>query len=81
LYNRIDPNTASWERLAVLPGIGEKRAKTIIAYRNQVQATHPDRPAFGSAEDLAQVKGIGPATVENLRPYLMFPALPVQNQP
>jgi hypothetical protein len=74
LLSRIDPNSASWQRLAVLPGIGEKRAKTIIAYRDAFQAAHEGAPAFGHPDDLAHAPGIGPATVESLRPYLRFPA-------
>jgi hypothetical protein len=74
LLSRIDPNSASWQRLAVLPGIGEKRAKTIVAYRNAFRAAHDGAPAFGHPEDLAHVHGIGLATVQSLRPYLRFPA-------
>jgi hypothetical protein len=73
LLNRIDPNTADWRRLSVLPGVGEKRAKVIVAYRDAFQEAHPGRPAFQVPEDLANVKGIGPATVENLKPLLVFP--------
>jgi DNA uptake protein ComE-like DNA-binding protein len=73
LLNRIDPNVADWRRLSVLPGIGERRARTIIAYRSAFEAAHPGRLAFEHAEDLANVKGIGPATVENLKPLLIFP--------
>lgn len=67
LADRIDPNVASWQELAVLPQIGEKRAKEIVAYR----ASRP-APAFKSEADLAKVKGIGAATLATLRPHLTF---------
>src|SRR5215213_594330 len=35
LADRIDPNTATWQELAVLPQIGEKRAKDIVSYRER----------------------------------------------
>jgi len=74
LADRIDPNTASWQELAVLPQIGEKRAKEIIAYREAFVAQPPNRIPFTRSEDLMRVKGIGPAMIETLRPHLAFPA-------
>ena len=76
LADRIDPNVATWQELAVLPQIGEKRAKEIIAYREAFVARQPDRVAFARPQDLTNVKGIGDAVVETLRPHLMFPATP-----
>src|SRR5947207_13072080 len=38
LADRLDPNVAMWEDLAVLPQLGEKRAKEIVAYREQFGA-------------------------------------------
>ena len=74
LADRIDPNVATWQELAVLPQIGEKRAKEIVAYREQVVAREPDRVAFDRPEHMMRVKGIGPALLETVRPYLMFPS-------
>ena len=74
LADRIDPNTADWQTLAALPTIGEKRAKEIVAYRDEFAARHPGRQAFERVEDLQRVKGIGPAMTSSLRPYLTFPA-------
>jgi competence ComEA-like helix-hairpin-helix protein len=68
LADRLDPNVATWQELAVLPQIGEKRAKEIVAYRESRKA-----PVFATAEDLLRVKGIGAATVATLRPHLTFP--------
>lgn len=73
MLDRLDPNTASWRRLAILPGLGEKRARAIEAYREAFRAMHEGERAFETAVDLGKVKGIGPATIENLRAYLIFP--------
>ena len=73
LADRIDPNTADWQTLAALPGLGEKRAKTIIEYRNAFTNQHPDHLAFEEPEDLMLVRGIGPSMLATLRPYLLFP--------
>lgn len=59
---RIDLNTASAEQLQLLPGIGPARAAAIIESRRQ-------QGPFASIDDLARVRGIGPATIEGLRPY------------
>lgn len=47
----ININTADVTTLCTLPGIGESRAKDIIAYRE-------DHGAFESCEDIMQVSGI-----------------------
>lgn len=59
----IDLNTASVHDLERLPGIGEKRAQDIVAYR---QAHGP----FSGVDELDQVSGIGEATLEALRAYI-----------
>lgn len=48
----VSLNNATVEQLSSLKGIGEKKAKAIIAYRTQ----HGD---FKSIDDLIHVKGIG----------------------
>lgn len=58
----IDLNTADWYDLQRLPGIGEKRAKDIIAWR---EAYGP----FQAVDELVCVSGIGPATLEGLWAY------------
>lgn len=59
---RIDVNTADVYDLQRLPGIGEKRAQDIIAWR---EAHGP----FRTVDELTNISGIGPVILENLRPY------------
>lgn len=66
---RIDPNTAPAASLRRLGGIGPAMAARIVEYRKQ----HPDTP-FRSADDLQAVSGIGPRTVDDIRPSLEFPS-------
>jgi competence protein ComEA len=59
----INLNTASVAELDQLPGVGEARAKEIVATREK-------RGGFKSVEELAEVKGIGKAALEKLRPLV-----------
>jgi competence protein ComEA len=59
----VDLNAADWPELAALPGIGETLARRIVESRQK------DGP-FADHDDLRRVRGIGPKTMENLRPYL-----------
>ncbi len=59
----IDPNVAGDEELDRLPGVGPARALQIVQNRE-------DNGPFRTVEDLARVRGIGPASVERLRPFL-----------
>lgn len=59
----VDINAADWPELSVLPNIGETLAKRIVDSRN---AEGP----FADVDDLQRVRGIGPKTLEQLRPYL-----------
>jgi competence protein ComEA len=63
LVGTVNINTATPEQLELLPGIGESRAKAIVELRKQ-------RGGFKSVEELAEVKGIGEAALERLRPYV-----------
>ena len=74
LADKIDPNTADWQSLAALPAVGEKRAKTIIEYREAFTKQHPDHLAFEEPQDLLLVRGIGPSMLATLRPYMLFPS-------
>ena len=71
----INPNTASWWELSLLPGIGETTARLIVAFRREAGEKNDRRvidPAFGAASDLAKIRGIGPKTVAKIAPYLRF---------
>ncbi len=59
----VDINAADWPELMQLPGIGEVLAHRIVDSR---QAGGP----FADHEDLRRVRGIGPKTLEAIRPYL-----------
>lgn len=74
LESRIDPNSADWQTLAAIPGLGEKRAKAIVAYRESMHRLNPASVIYQRPADLLQVRGIGTATADNLRPYLVFPS-------
>lgn len=63
---QIDINSATWVEWAQLPGIGQTLAQRIVADRET-------NGSFQSVDDLQRVKGIGPKTVEKLRPWLEIP--------
>ena len=59
----VPVNTAPASELRKLPGIGPKLAEAIIAYRKQ-------SGPFASVEQLLEVKGIGPAKLRRMRPFV-----------
>jgi competence protein ComEA len=62
---RLDPSTATPEALETLPRIGPALARRIVEAR-------ADGP-FRSPDDLcARVRGIGPVTLAQIKPYLEF---------
>jgi competence protein ComEA len=63
---RIDINSASWVEWTQIEGIGEVTANKIVADRES-------NGAFQNIDDLLRVKGIGPKTLEKMRPYLREP--------
>ena len=83
----VNPNTAQWWELTVLPRIGPTTAHRIIQHRQTPTPTprNRDDPATGNesptsdacrayvqAADLLQVRGIGPQTLLRIGPYLDF---------
>ena len=60
---QVDLNSADWPELTQLPDIGETLAKRIVASR---AAEGP----FIDHNDLERVKGIGPRTLDRIKPYL-----------
>ena len=59
----VDVNVADQATLETIPGIGPVTATAIIGYREEVGG-------FESVEQLLEVSGIGPATLESIRPYV-----------
>ncbi len=59
----VNVNTATLEELQLLPGVGEARARSIVAARKQ-------RGGFKRVDDLLEVKGIGEAGLNRLRPHV-----------
>lgn len=56
----MDLNVASAAQLDTLPGIGAVRANDIVAYRKE-------HGHFASVEQITEISGIGPATLEKIR--------------
>jgi competence ComEA-like helix-hairpin-helix protein len=73
LADRIDPNTADADELAALPTLGEKRAKAIVEYRGRFGAS-ATKPVFLEPNDMLRIRGIGAATLDQIRPFLKFPS-------
>ncbi len=61
----VNLNTAGRKEIEQLPRIGPVTAARIIEYREK-------NGGFNSPNDLLNVKGIGPKTLERLLPYLRF---------
>ena len=62
----IDLNRASVSELQKLPGIGPAIARRIAAFRSE-------HGPFRRIEDLTAVRGIGPKSVERIRPLVSIP--------
>jgi competence protein ComEA len=60
----LNINEADQLALESLPGIGPAKAADIIAYRQMIGS-------FTSLEDLLDVSGIGPSTLDSLQDYLI----------
>jgi competence ComEA-like helix-hairpin-helix protein len=56
---RVNINTSTLTELESIPGIGEARAKHVVAGR-----------PYASVDELIKVSGIGPKSLEDLRPYV-----------
>ena len=59
----ININTVGKDELVLLPNVGPVTAERIIRYRE-------DYGLFDSIDDLTRVKGIGPKTLEKLKPFV-----------
>jgi competence protein ComEA len=60
---QFDVNQATWVEWMQLEGIGEALSRRIVNDREQ-------NGPFRSVDDLQRVRGIGPKTLEDLRPWL-----------
>lgn len=60
---QLDINHATWVEWMQLEGIGEITARRIVADRDE-------RGPFAGIDDLDRVPGIGPKTLEAIRPFL-----------
>jgi competence protein ComEA len=61
---KVNLNTANINELTALKGIGEKKAQAIIDFREK-------QGKFTTVEQLADVSGIGPATLEANRDMII----------
>jgi competence protein ComEA len=59
----VDLNRATAEQLDALPGVGPSTAQAILDHRTRTGR-------FRSVDDLLEVRGIGPAKLEQLRPLV-----------
>lgn len=66
----IDPNTASLRQLESLPRVGPATARAIV-----------DARPYARIEDLTRVRGIGPATLDRLRPFILIPGADGHSDP
>jgi len=64
----VNINTASASELAAINGLGEVKAKAIVAYREQ-------KGPFKSVDELKDVKGIGEQMLAKLRPQVTLGAV------
>jgi competence protein ComEA len=61
---RIDVNKADWPELTLIPDVGEQLARRIVENRQQ-------NGPFRDLADLRRVRGIGPRTLEGMKPFLL----------
>lgn len=62
-FGKVDLNTADKDLLISIPGIGEKLAERIIAYREK-------QVSFSDTEELKNIKGITDYRYEKIKDYL-----------
>ena len=60
----VNINRASAKELTLLPGVGEKTAEKIIAYRKQIGS-------FRNIEEIMDVKGIGVKKFEKMKRFIV----------
>lgn len=60
---QLDLNNGTWVEFMLLDGIGEPLARRIVEDRER-------RGPFRSVDELTRVNGIGPSTLQKVRPFL-----------
>jgi competence protein ComEA len=65
-HGELNINQATVEQLEKLPGIGPKHARSIVASRNARGGM------FTTIDEIAEIDGIGPITVDKIRPYVIL---------
>jgi competence ComEA-like helix-hairpin-helix protein len=73
---RVNVNTAQWPELSIVPGLGPKLSKAIVAAR---EARWDKR--FRSIEELKEVRGIADKMLAKLRPYLTLDETGTDGEP
>lgn len=58
----VNLNTATLQQLELLPGVGPKRAKAILAYREKAHFAKPD--------DVRKVKGVGKGAFKKMEGHV-----------
>ena len=66
-FASLNLNTATQAQLETLPAIGRTHARSIIASRNARGGQ------FRRLDDLLAIDGIGPKTLDAIRPYVVVP--------
>lgn len=67
-HKLINPNTASVEMLAKLPGMNEKVARGIVVQREQLGD-------FQSLDELLEVQGMSKELLEKIKPFISLDPL------
>mgnify|MGYP001268946545 CR=1 FL=1 len=62
---KVDPNTASYDDLCLLPGIGPRAAADIIVFRDSIGT-------FKYLDELANVRGIGRSLLGKIAPFVIL---------
>ncbi len=60
----VDLNSATWNEIALLPGIGEVTARAIVQFREK-------QGGISSLAALTEIDGISAETVNRLRPHVV----------
>lgn len=72
---QLDPDLACAEALAKLPGMNIGRARAIVQFREVNRDPQEKGRFYRTLDDVDQVPGIGPKTLEKVADYLHFPPL------